>query len=451
MAHGKSRHNPVSGISKGNDTFRLILQAIAIALLCVLLTRPLPGLAYQPFEPFTFAYVTDVHLTNDVPDSYKLTRESQLFLQQLVKQLNARKLDFVIFGGDQVETIGKDETNWQLFLDVMQGLNAPWSFVLGESDVSGTLPVDKRRTFGPDWKQRGIDTETSYWSHNLSTSPNVHMIGLDTSLPNCPTGGVSQKQLDWLKKDLEANKKFFTIVFAHHPLLPPPPYDGGPPWDEYIIPDGGAVREVLGAYPNVKLVVSGHTHVSKVQSEKDIWHVSSPSLTVYPCAYRIFSVTPDAVTMETKQIEFPALVKKAKKELVDSTLASRFSREDPGSFLEIVEGAREDRDAIIPMAPGKQLQVYVPKKSKKEPEQKIKEKPEKPKRAKKSKKARTQPEPEPAPRVEAPKTEPAAGEEPAKTNESQPEDRRSPADPAELDKLLKDDKQPTPKDGSEAK
>lgn len=336
-----------------------------------------PAAAYQPFEPFSFAYVTDIHLCNDKPDSYMLRRESQLFLQQLVKELNAQKLDFVVFGGDQVESVGKDEANWQLFLDVLQGLNAPWSFVIGEADISGDYAVDKRKTFGPDWKQRGIETETSYWSHNLSQMPNVHLVGLDSSIPNTTIGGVSQKQMDWLRKDLEANKKFFTIVFCHHPLLPPPPYDSGPPWDEYVIPDGGSIREILAGYPNVKMVLSGHTHVSKVQNEQEIWHISSPSLAVYPCAYRVFHVTPQVVTMETRQIGFPALIKKAKKDLVESALASKFSKADPGSFVPIAEGTKEDQNALIPMTAGKTLQPYNPKKASKEESKKEKKKKQK--------------------------------------------------------------------------
>lgn len=328
------------------------------------------ALAYEPFAPFRFAYITDVHLTNLEPDSYELMHESQLFLQQLVKELNQEKVDFVMFGGDQVQSIGKDETNWQLFLDIVQGLTMPWAFVLGEADISGTASVDKIKTFGPDWKSEGIQTETPYWSHKLAQTPNVHLIGLDTSLPNTSVGGMSRRQLDWLKSDLADNKRFFTIIFCHHPLLPPPPYDGGPPWDDYVIPDGGAVREIIGGFPNVKLVISGHLHICKVQQENSVWHISSPSLVVYPCAYRIFNVEPDAVTMETRVIQFPALVKKAKKELIGSSIADRYSRSNPASFLEVVEGAREDQDAILPMVAGKSLQQYTPKKQKPQPQPK---------------------------------------------------------------------------------
>jgi hypothetical protein len=374
---------------------------MALAGASLLSWRSTPANAYSPFEPFSFAYVTDVHLASGGTDSYKLVHESQLFLQQLVKELNQRKLDFVIFGGDQVEQPGKDQANWQLFLDIAQGLNAPWSFILGETDISGPLPVDKVKTYGPDWKGRGMDTDTSYWSYNPAQLANVHLIGLDTSLPNTTTGGVSQKQMDWLKKDLEANKRSYTIVFCHHPLLPPPPYDGGPPWEEYVIPDGASVREILGNYPNVKLVVSGHLHVSKVQQEKDVWHVSSPSLTVYPCAYRIFRVAPDMVTMETHSIDFPALVKKARKELQNSNLASRYGKED--DFVDLCEGGREDRDAMLPMTAGKSIQPYKPKKEKKE--EIVEEKPEKKER--RHGKSKEEPAPIPSAQPQPSNTTPA--------------------------------------------
>lgn len=195
----------------------------------------------------------------------------------------------------------------------MQGLNAPWSFILGEKDLNDVSIVDKMRTFGADWKARGIETNKPYWSHN--PIKDVHIIGLDTSVPNFSIGDVSPWQMDWLKKDVEENQDKFTIIFSHHPILPPPPFDGGPPWDDYVLTQGSIIREILEKYPNVHLAVSGHVHTSKIQQEKHIWYVSSPSLDVYPCAYRVFKVSPDNITVETKQLNFPALVKKLEKNL----------------------------------------------------------------------------------------------------------------------------------------
>jgi predicted phosphodiesterase len=310
--------------------------------------------AYVPFQPFSFAYLSDVHLVNGVPDTYKLTQESQLFLQEVVKILNKTKVDFVVFGGDQVEGVGKDQANWQLFLDVVQGLGPSWSFVLGESDLAGDDPVDKMRTFGPDWKGRGINSTRAYWS--LNPVPGVHIVGLDTSLPNSTVGGVSDTQLQWLKEDLATNKKYFTIIFCHHPILPPPPYDGGPPWDQYVIPDGASVREIIAPFPQVKLVISGHIHLNKVQKEGDVWHVSCSSLDVYPCQFKTFRVDATAITMETWQVPFPALIKKGRKTLIESNKASKYNAQHPDQFALLAEGTREDRDAILPLGAGKALQ-----------------------------------------------------------------------------------------------
>lgn len=319
------------------------------------------------FDPFSFAYITDVHLTSGVPDTFKMLQESQLFLQDVVKALNAEKLDFIVFGGDQVEKPGQNDANWQLFLDVVQGLNCPWTFVLGEQDVSGPPAVDKMRTYGPDWKGKGIETNQPYWSQ--SPLPGVHLIGLDTSKAGTVTGDLSSEQLEWLKEDLKSNPRRFTIVFSHHPLLAPSPYDSGPPWDEYVVPQGALAREILGSSKYVRLALSGHVHMTKIQQERDLWYVSNPSLAVFPCAYRIFHVTPETVTVETYQVQFPALIKKARALLVNSQLAFKYNEKDLEAFPELALGDKLDRDAVMPLSPGGQLEPVNRKRKKKEKEQ----------------------------------------------------------------------------------
>lgn len=352
-----------------------------VSTICIgLKTETSANAAIGLFEPFTFGYVTDAHVCLRQPDSYKMLQESQLFLQDVVKSLNGHNVAFTIFGGDNVESPGKDDTNWQLFLDVAQGLTAPWNFVLGESDVSGLSPVNKMRTFGPDWKGKGIETNQSYWSRDPVDG--VHIIGLDTSRTNSNTGDLGKAQLDWLKEDLKMHQRRFTIAFSHHPLLPPPPYDGGPPWDDYIVPNGDSAREIFGSSKYVRLVISGHVHVSKVQQERDIWYVSCPSLAVYPCAYRLFRVTPESITIETYQVSFPALVKKARLALATSAMAYKYSSNRPASFADLADGSRLDSEVSLPLVAGKPIQPIAkkkPVKGKKEEPKKEKSKKEKPK------------------------------------------------------------------------
>lgn len=346
------------------------------------------------FEPFSFGYVTDAHLAIGLPDSYKMLQESQLFLQDVVKGLNEKRVAFTIFGGDQVEGPGKDDTNWQLFIDVAQSLNNPWNFVLGESDISGMAPVDKMRTYGPDWKGKGVESKSSYWSQDPVNG--VHIIGLDTSRPNSNTGDFSRAQSEWLKEDLKMHQRRFTIAFSHHPLLPPSPFDSGPPWDDYTVPNGDTAREIFGTSKYVRLVVNGHVHVTKVQQEKDIWYVSSPSLAVYPCAYRVFHVTPEAITVETYQISYPALIKKARNAFISCNLAYKYSSSKPATFALLAEGSRLDTDVLLPLVAGKPAQSLEKKKqpkSKKEKPKKVEKKTEPTKTEKSSDKGqKAQPE-----------------------------------------------------------
>ncbi len=296
--------------------------------------------------PFSFVYVTDIHLATGVQDNaFKMLQESQLFFQEIIKGINALKPDFVIFGGDQVETVGNNDANWQLFIDIVQQLHAPWYFVLGEQDVSGKSIVDKMKEFGPDFKGRGITGSDSYWSADPTST--VHLIGLDTSVANSTTGELTEQQLDWLKKDLAANKGKFTIITTHHPLLAPAPYDGGPPYDDYIIPNGSDAREIIGGSTDVRMVLSGHLYMNKVQVERDVFHISCAGLNVYPCQYKYFKVNKDSIVMESFEVPFPALVKRAFKALQSSTFASKISKRNPGAIIQLCEGSAEDQNALL--------------------------------------------------------------------------------------------------------
>jgi hypothetical protein len=315
--------------------------------------------AAAEFEPFQFGYLTGSYLATKMPDSYKLLQESQLFLQDAIKGLNRDKLDFVLFGGDNVEIPGKDEENWQLFIDTAQSLNCPWNFVIGEQDVSGPSAVNKMDLYGRDWKGKGITSGHPYWSYDPAT--NVHIVGLDTSQSNSSMGNISEAQLSWFKRDLADNRNKFTIVLSHHPLLPPAPFDSGGMWDDYICPQGPSAREIIGSHPDVHLALSGHVHVNQIQQEKEVWYVSSPSLAVYPCAYRIFRVSPQAVTVETYQVSFPALIKKARKQVESWSLPYKYNPKVQ-AFCDLLEGAKEDQNVRLSLkVAGKKTEVNQPK------------------------------------------------------------------------------------------
>lgn len=319
--------------------------------------------AQQSFQPFSFALVSDIHLTHGVADSYILTNESQLFLQDVVRKLNEKKLDFVLFGGDQVHGPGKDDENWQLFLDIAQGLNAPWSFVLGECDVTGgDSPINKMRTFGPDWRGRGIESDNPYWS--MSPLPGVHVVGLDTSYPGTTSGHIDSQQLSWLKDDLQKNSDKFTIVLSHHPLINPPPYGAAQAQlMDYLLPNPDEVRDTIIA-ANVNLALSAHLYVNQLGRGGKTWFVTNPGLVTYPCAYKVFHVTPEAIKMETVQVSFPALIKKAQDLLSSYPLARRVPLPKGAKFIDYAKGKDSAWNSSLPVDEYEQLSKAKKKKEK---------------------------------------------------------------------------------------
>jgi 3',5'-cyclic AMP phosphodiesterase CpdA len=305
------------------------------------------------FEPFSFVFVSDCHLTSRLTDNYMLLQESQLFLQDAIKQINLLKPDFVVFGGDQIQGLGDDDINWQLFLDILQSLDRPWHFILGETDVSGSMPVNKMTSFGRDWKGRGLENIEPYWSCDLSQ--NVHVVGLDTSQANTVTGYIDENQLNWLKADLSGKQNAITLIISHHPLLrPSADYKG----NEYLLPQADRVRTILENSGGQIIAISGHTYVSKIREQKNVWYISSPGLDVYPCAFRFFKVTAEEITIDTHQIKFPALVKKAKENLLNSSLANSLGSGKSGNFVKLVLGNHVDSSAKISLAKSGKIEVH---------------------------------------------------------------------------------------------
>lgn len=337
---------------------RRFLQAMSAVPVLGLAWASAEGAAAPP--NFSFVYVTDTHLVTGQPDSsFKMLQESQLFLQESIKAINSLKPDFVIFGGDQVEGPGKDDKNWQLFIDLAQGLHCPWYFVLGESDTIAKPPADKMKTFGLDWKGRGNTGTTPYWS--ADPMPGLHLIGLDTSISNNNAGELDEDQLKWLKSDLTANRGKFTIVVSHHPLLAPPPYDGGSPWDEYVLPNGADAREVLATSPDVRMVLSGHLYLNKIQLENNVFHISSAGLNVYPCEYKYFAVNKTGIMMQSFEVPFPALIKKANKALAASSLSSKYNRQKSDAILALCEGEEQDQNAFMSLGSNKTVRALSKK------------------------------------------------------------------------------------------
>jgi len=105
----------------------------------------------------------------------------------------------------------------------------------------------------------GVPSGTeSYYSFNWG---NIHFVSLDSyGMEDNGTTRVFDTlgaQVSWLKKDLEANKQKWTIVYFHHP-----PYSKGShnsEWESDLINIRTNLNPILERY-GVDLVMTGHSH-----------------------------------------------------------------------------------------------------------------------------------------------------------------------------------------------
>jgi len=108
------------------------------------------------------------------------------------------------------------------------------------------------------------------------------------------------------------------------------------------------------------MALSGHVPVNAIQKEGNIYYLSCPSLVAYPCALKVFRVSNDDIKMETHQVSYKPLVKKAEKAMLESPLAYRYNRAKPREFLSICAGTPEENNALLPLYGGMTPQAMKP-------------------------------------------------------------------------------------------
>jgi len=66
--------------------------------------------------------------------------------------------------------------------------------------------------------------------------------------------------------------------------------------------------------------------------------------------------------METHNISYKALVKKAEKALLESSFAYSYHKKNPHDFIKLCEGTPIDKDSVLPLYGGMTPQPYRPHK-----------------------------------------------------------------------------------------
>uniref|UniRef100_UPI003458BA1A phosphodiesterase n=1 Tax=Halomonas sp. TaxID=1486246 RepID=UPI003458BA1A len=142
--------------------------------------------------------------------------------------------DMVLVTGDLSQD--ESEGSYRLAMDTLQRFQCPWYWIPGNHDDLA-LMVEHREV--------EIDIEAAAW----------RIVQLNTRIEGEVQGRVGEEQLAALS-ELLADDERPTVIVMHHP-----PVQVGSVWiDDLGLVDQQAFQEVVGAFPQVKVVLCGHVH-----------------------------------------------------------------------------------------------------------------------------------------------------------------------------------------------
>lgn len=237
-----------------------------------------------------FVQVSDTHLNYSyVQDATRLLGSSEKLLEKTVEQINQIKdLDFVLATGDLVDI--PQEKLVDKFIEITMSLKYPIYELLGNHDVGVNSKVDKKEFIS---KFREIENPISFVEnmsyYSFSPSDKFTIICLDGTTEKVITssGQIDDKQLEWLKNELEANKDKYVLIALHYPIIEP--FEST---DHFIVePDRTKLSELIDGYTNVLGVFTGHYHAARLFKIKNKIHCSCPAIVQYPCAFREVTIT----------------------------------------------------------------------------------------------------------------------------------------------------------------
>ncbi|MBE7711125.1 MAG: hypothetical protein E7Z92_03185 [Cyanobacteria bacterium SIG31] len=231
------------------------------------------------------AQVSDAHFsTFEENTSYKFLKKSPELLDDVVFQINTSgPYDFVMFTGDLVNKPKTDEL--VKFLTHASKINCPWYAINGNHDIAidGPLTKDEFRKI-LNGRNRYMSADKLYYA--FTPKKGFRVICLDSIIDYKLTsnGEIDEKQLKWLKEELDDHKKDAVILCTHVPIDEPYSSSNHKMLNEYEI------KSLLKEYTNPIIVLQGHYHCVRARQSDNIVYITSPSLVTYPNAFRVINI-----------------------------------------------------------------------------------------------------------------------------------------------------------------
>lgn len=203
--------------------------------------------------PLNFIHLTDFHLSHPDLNDPHLHSDTVENLRMMVAKIQtiSPPPSFVVASGDL--TNQGDVASYQMLHDILKPLGMPIIYALGNHDKRAGF----RTIFEPN-----TTLDAPYY--HQTTQENLHIITLDSSVPNQVSGQISNEQFQFLETSLKAHPDLPKLLVIHHPPLIT---ETSLPWESLNQSDSDRLTATLKGH-NIVGMLSGHIHYNRVSQ----WH-----------------------------------------------------------------------------------------------------------------------------------------------------------------------------------
>lgn len=199
-----------------------------------------------------FIHLTDLHVSHPDAGDPNDRGTSRDALRRVVALINEMQPlpDFVVASGD-LTNMG-DPLSYGLLKDLLEPLKPPLILAMGNHDQRAEF----REVFG------GEGGSAPFFQDAVQGG--LHVITLDTKVPEKVAGALCEAQFGFLGEALLRHADLPKLIVMHHP---PRVDDAGLPWGTIDLASTRRLAEVLQGH-RIAGILSGHIHINRIH----FWH-----------------------------------------------------------------------------------------------------------------------------------------------------------------------------------
>lgn len=207
-------------------------------------------------ETVTFVHLTDLHVGNPAVQDDHLYSDTTITLRRILAEVKTLvpQPSFIVASGDLTNQGDAGSYDNLKAIVAESGLDMPILYALGNHD--------RRNGFYPSMLGRTENLDAPY--DHAQVIDGIHIIVLDSSVPNKIGGAFEAGQFNWLKAELENHADLPKLLVMHHA----PALDTQNPdmeWESLSYADTENLRHAV-AGKHVIGILSGHIHYDRVSN-----------------------------------------------------------------------------------------------------------------------------------------------------------------------------------------